>query len=502
MIVQLYSIPWICERENFAASSNTTRAAFLRPYLIKEFTNSAKLFNPPDELSVQDVGSLGYAQNVTYAAVTVSSFTWYLFITAVRRTPNNIIKFDYRIDYFQTFFRFDSNTKLRGNIIRDTGTTYPAEAKYLPIEPKECKLQTIKKISIDDKFYAVLFLKCESATRGVLLRKDDSETSDFEMSYDNAVSILNNYSFSTEFSLYLPNKPEAPLYTEKCEIADALIIPAFLLENKLPEYPVTVKYTRGSILNPADFINHGLLLEDTTFKNQYPIYPNDYITNYTDGSFVIKYGTANFNAILPVARYESNILLRVQLTANGLLLTLEIADEIINITSDFQCPTIYSLSSYYRQNGLLTDAIGFAGKTISAASGVVVSAATGNVGSAAISAVSGVGSIQGGFENILNKLHAPVESRGNGNGYQNIKLTSGFAFFIYTPVNTLEIYREINEHGYLLNQLGEVRANTLLVNKFYYIRYSDILITGSMPLEARERVQNIFLNGLYLHYAG
>lgn len=502
MNVKLYSIPWICERENFAASSDTAREDFLQQYLIDEFTNSAKLFNPPDELSVQDVGSLGYVQNVTYAAVTVSSFTWYLFITAVRRTPNNIIKFDYRIDYFQTFFRFDNNTKLRGNIIRNTGISYPNYAKYLPIEPKECKLYNLKEISANKKFYAVLFLKCESATRGILLRKDDSETSAFDMSYDEAVRVLNNYSFSTEFSLYLPNKPEAPLYTEKCEIADALIIPSFLLYNSLPEYPVTVKYTRGSLLNPTDFINHGLLIDDTTFDEIYVINPNDYISDFTDGSYLIKYGTANFNAILPVSRYDSNINLRVQLTANGLLISLELADEIIDVTSDFQCPTVYSLSTYYRQNGLITDSIGLAGKTISAASGVVVSAATGNIGSAAISAVSGVGVIQAGFENISNKLHAPVESRGNGNGYQNIKLTSGFAFFIYNPVNNLEIINEINERGYLINFLAEIRANALLVNKFYYIRYSDILITGNMPLEARERVQNIFLNGLYLHYAG
>ena len=112
MIVKLYSIPWICERENFAASSDAARENFLHQYFREEFNNPSKIFSPPDELKIQDVGFLWYSTNITYAAVTdgKSSFTWYLFITETRRTTNNIIKFDYRVDYFQTFFRFDNNT--------------------------------------------------------------------------------------------------------------------------------------------------------------------------------------------------------------------------------------------------------------------------------------------------------------------------------------------------------------------------------------------------------
>lgn len=501
MNVKLYSIPWICERENFAASSNTTRASFLRSSLIKEFSNSTKLFNPPDELSVQDVGTLGYAQNVTYAAVTVSSFTWYLFITAVRRTPNNIIKFDYRIDYFQTFFRFDNNTTLRGTRIRDTSREFATYSKYLPIAPAENKLQLIKPVSSNTDFAAILFFKCESAIRGFILRKDDGETSDFLMSYERAKDVINEFSFSVSYSRYLSGNT-TPLYTEKIEFAKALILPAFLISTLPSDNIATIEFTRGTGAGASTFKNHCLVINNSTFVSEYIIQNSDYINGYDNGAYVIKYGTVNYNNILPLAQYNSTIKIKTSLAPDDLIITAEFADEITDITADFACKTIDSASAEYRQNRYLIDALSTAINFVANASNVFKKAGEKDFGGAVLQAAQTGLALASDVADIKDKLHAPVETRGSGDGYENLPITGGFAFFIFRPVNYLEIIDEIGIRGYQLNITSEIKANTLLVNKFYYIRYSDILITGNMPLEARERVQNIFLNGLYLRYAG
>lgn len=499
MNVKLYSIPWICERENFAASSDTARKDFLRQYFIEEFNNPSKIFSPPDELKIEDLGTLFYSTTITYAAIKDgrSSFTWYLFITEIRRTTNNIIKFDYRIDYFQTFFEFNLNTKLRGNIIQTTGTSFPTYAKYLPVEPKECILKTIKKYNpeSDELYFTVLNYKCETKTRSVILNSALIVSgTKFKMGYKEAVYTLNKCAFATKFKL--TSESGEVVSTENCEIKNAFVFPAYFI-NRLPNSGLT-----NCILENNSGETKGIITVDDTFIDTLVI--NDFLGDYKQSNYVIKYGTANFQNILPVARYDNfDIKILINKTENDIIINALFADEIIDITSDFSFETIYSQSAKYVQDGVLIDSIAIAGKAISTLTGASTSLATGNIADATLGISGGIVGITGGLQSIDNKLHSPVEIRGSGNGAVNLPLTGGFAFFIYEPVNAPEIANEINKHGYYVNVYMEMPAEQLLsFNEFFYIRYSDIIITGYMPLEARERVQNIFLNGLYLHNAG
>lgn len=501
MNVKLYAIPWICERENFAASSNTAREDFLHQYFREEFNNPSKIFSPPDELKIQDVGFLWYSTTITYAAVTdgQSSFTWYLFITGIRRTTNNIIKFDYRIDYFQTFFEFNRDTKLRGNIIQTTGTSFANYAKYLPVEPKECVLKTIKKYNpnAEELYIAVLNFKCEKDTISVIINNVllNQNYTGFKMQYNEAALSLNNAAYSTQFKLL--SESGSVVSTENCEIKNAFIFPAYFL-NKLPNEGVP-----NCVLTNQTRDIKAIKITGSTFFESFTISPY-FLEDYKQSNYVIKYGTANFQNILPVSRYDNfYIKISIYTTQNNIIINALFGDEIIDITSDFSFETIYSQSAKYEQDGVLIDSIAIAGKAISTLTGASTSLATGNIADASIGISGGIVGITGGLQSISNKLHSPVEIRGSGNGAVNLPLTGGFAFFIYEPVNAPEITNEIEKHGYYINVYIEMPAEQLLsFNEFFYIRYSDIIITGYMPLEARERVQNIFLNGLYLHNAG
>ena len=501
MIIKLYSIPWICERENFAASSDTAREDFLHPYFREEFNNPSKIFSPPDELKIQDLGTLWYSTNITYAAVTdgKSSFTWYLFITEIRRTTNNIIKFDYRIDYFQTFFEFNRNTKLRGNIIQTTGTSFPNYAKYLPVEPKECKLNLIKPILDSNRFYSVLFFKCEKSIKGVIINGSSSPTDDFLNRYYTAVNNIRLFSFATSISTLDEYWKEA--FTENCEFGEAMLIPAFLF-NRFSNVRIKLTYTAGSGANATTAESLGYLIDEDTFIS-YTFSTSDYINEYANGDFLIKYGTVNYNNILPLSRYNSGITINAKFAINSLVITTDFADEIIDISADFKCVTVDSNAAKYARDWYTLDVLATGFQAIKGTVGAVGAIAEKKY----INAAAGIAETQISFnraeQGIYDKLHETVETRGCGNAYENIPLTKGFAFFIYEPVNAQEIADEIEKHGYYVNVYMEMPAEQLLsFNEFYYIRYSDILITGTMPLEARERVQNIFLNGLYLHNAG
>lgn len=443
---------------------------------------------------------------ITYAQVKTPQKTWYLFINNVSIGNGQRVRFEYEIDYFHSFF--DWNSKFYGllrqttvNPLTNGNITYGMRYE-LPVSPMGGDTVNFVKYFENSgnaqRYYTILRFNLANGYLVVAAKGDDAYG--FAAPANIAISRV-NWSAATE----LYDKTSSGNWQKAASQITSIyayVIPENFIQN-IPDESVFIRYKQIRYkLESTEYSAIAVTLHSDNFVDEIAII-NDKINDFIDltAPKIIKIGTFSTQINLSIFEQKNlNAKILPRLSTNGdISVMFWINNDYNDITQDFAFSVVYSPAAQYFEQKITQDIIGITGKGLFSIATAGTSAVLGNLDNASSAAVGGGLQIASAIIDIDKSKKQAISTKNNFNAQQNILIFGGFGFSVYTPENLNEIKYYLQKFGYLYNEkIGKnLDALTgLIPNPPCYIRIDDFQLFDAIPQRAQEQIAEMFRNGL------
>lgn len=443
---------------------------------------------------------------ITYAQVKTPQKTWYLFINNVSIGNGQRVRFDYEIDYFQSFF--DWNAKFYGLLRQTTvdpltnGNITFGMRYELPVSPIGGDTVNFVKCFENSgnaqRFYTILRFNLASGYIIVATKGDDAY--EFAAPANIAISRV-NWSAATELYDKTSSGGWQKVASQITSIY-AYVIPENFIKD-IPDESIFIRYKQLRYkVDSAEFKGSAITLQSNNFVDEIAI-TNNKISDFIDltAPKIIKVGTFSTQINLTIFEQKNlNAKIFPRLSTNGdISVMFWINNDYNDITQDFAFSVVYSPAAQYFEQKITQDIIGIAGKSLSTIATAGTSAALGNFDTAATATVGGGLQIASAIIDVDKSKKQAISTKNNFNAQQNILIFGGFGFSVYTPENLNEIKYYLQKFGYLYNEkIGKnLDALTGLIPvPPCYIRIDDFQLFEPIPQRAQEQIVEMFRNGI------